>query len=80
MSVTLESDDLTENEISSSFNGIWICRTPYNKETGQYSCPYCEFTSDNVEDFAIGMCWDCVQDEAATCVGVTKEEVCGNQE
>lgn len=42
---------------------IWICGISKG-EDGLYHCPYCSFTSDSLEDFATGMCWDCVYDES----------------
>lgn len=35
-----------------------ICGIPRNQE-GMYYCPYCDFVSDDIEQFAISMCWDC---------------------
>jgi hypothetical protein len=35
-----------------------ICGVPKNEE-GKYFCPYCNFESDDIEQFAISMCWDC---------------------
>lgn len=39
--------------------GIIICRLPQGR-TKKYGCPYCGFESDNLDDFAVGMCWSCV--------------------
>ena len=36
-----------------------ICGIPKNAE-GLYYCPCCGFISENLDNFAIGMCWDCV--------------------
>lgn len=41
---------------------IIICGIPKN-EAGNYYCPDCGFTSGDIEDFAISMCWDCVYEE-----------------
>lgn len=38
---------------------IRVCSTPKN-DAGEYSCPYCGYTSEDIENFAVGMCWDCV--------------------
>jgi hypothetical protein len=37
---------------------ITVCGTPFND--GIYTCPLCHYSSDNIEDFAVGMCWNCV--------------------
>lgn len=40
-------------------SGVIVCGIPKN-EQGQYYCPYCDYKSDDIENFAIAMCWDCV--------------------
>ncbi len=35
-----------------------ICGIPKNDE-GKFFCPYCKFTSSDIEQFATSMCWDC---------------------
>jgi hypothetical protein len=38
---------------------IIICGIPPGK-TLSYGCPCCDFESDDIEDFATSMCWECV--------------------
>ena len=38
---------------------IYICGIAKGT-THAYKCPYCDFESDDLEDFATSMCWDCV--------------------
>jgi hypothetical protein len=35
-----------------------ICGLP-KKQDGTFYCPYCNFESEEIEDFATSMCWDC---------------------
>lgn len=39
--------------------GIIICGLNPGTEK-KHACPFCGFESDDIEDFATGMCWDCV--------------------
>lgn len=45
---------------------VVLCSSP-EKITGEdgsgWYCRYCKFVSGNIEDFAIGMCWNCVYNE-----------------
>ena len=52
----ITADMLTENP-KPGFS-IIICGISKNEE-GLYYCPYCDFTSDDIEQFATSMCWDC---------------------
>lgn len=38
-----------------------ICGLPKNDE-GLFYCPFCGFSSDNIEEFATTMCWNCIFD------------------
>jgi protein-arginine kinase activator protein McsA len=38
---------------------IIICGLPKTEEEA-YRCPYCGFTSFDIEQFAVSMCWECV--------------------
>jgi len=44
---------------------INICGIP-KKQDDIYYCPYCNFESDDIEDFATSMCWDCAFSEDET--------------
>lgn len=44
---------------------IIICGPAKGKEK-QYRCPVCGFEDDNAENFAVGMCWNCVYPENIT--------------
>lgn len=37
---------------------VIVCGIPRRLD-GEYYCPYCNFTSYDIEDFAVAMCWDC---------------------
>lgn len=39
--------------------GIIVCGIQQGFEHN-YRCPYCGHESDDLEDFAISMCWDCI--------------------
>lgn len=39
--------------------GIIICGIDKGT-THAYKCPYCDFESDDLENFATSMCWECV--------------------
>lgn len=54
--------------------GITVCGVPKDVN-GEYYCPYCTYRSFSIEDFAVGMCWDCVfRDDIPQQEGQTKEE------
>lgn len=40
---------------------VWICGL--QQVDGQFMCPYCNFRSGNIEEFATNMCWGCVYSE-----------------
>jgi hypothetical protein len=42
--------------------GLYVCGVP-KTEDGRFYCPYCDFVSADIEQFATGMCWDCVFQE-----------------
>lgn len=48
---------------------ITFCGVPVGHD-GKYICPLCGYSSANIENFAVGMCWNCVFTEDY----VTKEE------
>ena len=35
-----------------------LCGVPKG-DKARYRCPYCGFQSDDIEDFAVSMCWSC---------------------
>lgn len=41
---------------------VIVCGIPKHT-SGKYYCPYCSFESDDIDQFAVGMCWNCMYDE-----------------
>jgi hypothetical protein len=44
---------------------VILCGGISRGEDRLYHCPFCSFKSDDIEQFAIGMCWNCVYSEDA---------------
>lgn len=51
----ITGDMITENP---KHGTVIICGVP-KKQDGTFYCPYCSFESEEIEDFATSMCWDC---------------------
>ena len=66
MSVTLGPGEIAEIKRLPSPFGVYgiarLCGIP-KTEDGRFYCPSCDFVSDEIEDFAVGMCWNCMYEE-----------------